>query len=48
LGEEHRLRVFENRDLRKIFGPKGKKVDREENCIMMNFTACILYRIFLG
>jgi hypothetical protein len=26
LGEEHRLRVFENRVLRKIFGPK-----REEN-----------------
>jgi hypothetical protein len=26
LGEEHRLRIFENRVLRKIFGPK-----REEN-----------------
>jgi hypothetical protein len=44
-GEEHRLRVFENRMLRKIFGPK-----REEggSCIMMNFTACILRRILLG
>jgi hypothetical protein len=25
LGEEHRLRVFENRVLRKIFGPKREK-----------------------
>jgi hypothetical protein len=40
LGEEHRLRVFENRVLRKIYGPKGRKTDCGENCIMMNFTAC--------
>jgi hypothetical protein len=26
LGEEHRLRVFENRVLRKIFGPKREEV----------------------
>jgi hypothetical protein len=25
LGEEHRLRVFENRELRKIFGPKREE-----------------------
>jgi hypothetical protein len=25
LGEEHRLRVFENRVLRKIFGPKREE-----------------------
>jgi hypothetical protein len=25
LGEEHRLRVFENRVLRRIFGPKGEE-----------------------
>jgi hypothetical protein len=36
LGEEHRLRVFENRVLRKIFGPKreedgsGRKLHIEE------------------
>jgi hypothetical protein len=48
LREEHRLRVFENRVLRKIFGPKGRKTDHGENCIMMNFTACILHRILLG
>jgi len=26
LREKHRLRVFENRVLRKIFGPKGEEV----------------------
>jgi hypothetical protein len=26
LREEHRLRVFENRVLRKIFGPRGEEV----------------------
>jgi hypothetical protein len=25
LGEEHRLKVFENRGLRKIFGPKREE-----------------------
>jgi len=29
LGEEHRLRVFENRVLRRIFGPKRDEVTRE-------------------
>ena len=28
-GEEHKLRVFENRVLRKIFGPKRDEVTRE-------------------
>jgi len=36
LREEHRLRKFENRVLRKIFGPKG------ENYIMRNFMICTL------
>jgi len=27
--EEHKLRVFENRVLRRIFGPKREKVTRE-------------------
>jgi hypothetical protein len=39
LGEEHRLRVFENRVLRRIFGPK-----REED----GSLTCILRRILLG
>jgi hypothetical protein len=30
LREEHRLRVFENRVLRKIFGPKRDEVTRME------------------
>jgi hypothetical protein len=38
--EEYRLRVFENRVLRRIFGPKKRKMDCEENCI--------LQLIFLG
>jgi hypothetical protein len=25
-----------------------RKMDHGENCIMMNFTACILHRILLG
>jgi hypothetical protein len=29
LREEHKLRVFENRVLRKIFGPKGDDVTGE-------------------
>jgi hypothetical protein len=47
LREEHRLRVFENRVLRKIFGPK-RKTDNGENYIMMNFMACMLHLILLG
>jgi hypothetical protein len=49
LREEQRLRVFENRVLRKIFGPK-----REEDGSWRKFhndklvTACILHRILLG
>jgi hypothetical protein len=30
LREEHRLRVFENRMLRRIFGPKREKTDSGE------------------
>jgi hypothetical protein len=48
LREEHRLRAFEKRVLRRIFGPNGRKTDRRENCIIMKFTACILHRILLG
>jgi hypothetical protein len=45
--EEQRPRVYEKRVLRRIFRP-GRKTDHGENCIMMNFTACILHRILLG
>jgi hypothetical protein len=40
LGEEHRLRVFENRVLRKM--------GHGEDCIMMSFMTCILCQILLG
>jgi hypothetical protein len=36
LREEHRLRVFENKVLRRIFGPKGDEVTG--NCIMRSFV----------
>jgi hypothetical protein len=41
LSEEHRLRVFENRVLRRIFGTKRNEVTEfGENCIMRNFVTC--------
>jgi hypothetical protein len=48
LREEHRLRVFENRVLRRIFGPKGRKTDHGENYIMMSFRTCNLHLILAG
>jgi vacuolar-type H+-ATPase subunit D/Vma8 len=49
LREEHRLRVFENRVLRNIFGPKREEDGSwREKCVMMNFTVCILHLILLG
>jgi hypothetical protein len=33
--EEHRLRVFENRVLRRIFGLNREKTDHGDSCIMM-------------
>jgi hypothetical protein len=42
LREEHRLRVFENKILRRIFGPKRRKANRGEKCIMMKFVTCFL------
>jgi len=37
LREGHRLRVLENRALRRIFGPDG------EVCIMRSFVTCTLH-----
>jgi len=48
LREECRLKVFENRVLRRILDVKGRKTDRGENCILMNFITCILCLILLG
>jgi hypothetical protein len=47
LREEHRLRVFENRVLRRIFGPMRDEVmgEIEENCIMRSFITSTLSEI---
>jgi hypothetical protein len=43
LREEHRLRVFENRVLRKIFGPKRDEVTGEWRKLhMRSFVICTL------
>jgi hypothetical protein len=42
LREDQRLRVFEKRILRRISEPE-RKTDHGENCIMINFIACILH-----
>jgi hypothetical protein len=44
LREEHTMRVFENRVLRRIFGPKRDEVTGE-NCIMRNFITCTLLQV---
>jgi hypothetical protein len=44
LREEQRLKVFENRVLRRIFGQKRDEV-REENCIMRSFINCTLRHV---
>jgi hypothetical protein len=46
LREEHRLRVFENRVLRRIFGPKRDKVRvNGENFITRSFMICTLSQV---
>jgi hypothetical protein len=46
--DEHRLRVFENRVLRKIFGPERDEVAREwkKNYIMGSLMICTPHQIF--
>jgi hypothetical protein len=46
LREEHRLWVFENRVMRRIFGPKREEVAGD--CLMGSFIACALRQILLG
>jgi hypothetical protein len=42
------MRVFENRVLRRIFGPKRDKGTEDgENCIMRSFITCILLQVQL-
>jgi hypothetical protein len=50
--EENRLRLFENRVLRRIFGPKREEVvggwRRLEDYIIRSFITCTLHHILLG
>jgi hypothetical protein len=49
LREGHRLRVFENRVLRRIFGPKKDEVTGEWRKLRSgSFIICTHHRIFLG
>jgi hypothetical protein len=49
LKEESRLRVFENRVLRRIFGPKRDEVTREQkNFIMRSIMICIPHPLLCG
>jgi hypothetical protein len=49
LREEHRLRVFENRVLRIIFGPKRDEVTGDwRSCTMGSFINCTHHVILLG
>jgi hypothetical protein len=40
LREEHMLRMFQNRVLRKIFEPKREEVTGERGILGMSHTAC--------
>ena len=48
LREERRLTVFENRAVRKIFGPKRDKVKRSEDQTMRSFMIYIIYQHYSG
>jgi hypothetical protein len=45
LREEHRLRVLENKVLRRIFGPKKEGREGGEHCIMRSFMICTLRQV---
>ena len=49
LREEPRLRLFESRVLRRVFGPKRDEVTgSEENYIMRSLMICTPHPIFFG
>jgi hypothetical protein len=46
LSKEHRLRVFGNRVLKRIFGLKRDEVTESgQNCITRSFVICILHHV---
>jgi hypothetical protein len=49
LREKSRLRVFENRGSRRIFGPNGdERTEEWENYIMKSLMICIAHSILFG
>jgi hypothetical protein len=48
LRKEHRLGVFENRVLRRIFGPKRKEVVEGGQDCMMSIVTCTLHQMLFG
>jgi hypothetical protein len=49
LREEYRLRGFENRVLRRLFGPKRDEVTGSgEDCITKSFMLCTPHQISFG
>ena len=49
LRDERRLRVFENRVLRRVFGPKRDEVTGNgENYIMRSLVICTPYPVLCG
>jgi len=48
LREERRLRVFRNRVLREIFGPKRDEVVEEWRNIMRSLMICTAHTILFG
>jgi hypothetical protein len=49
LREERRLKIFENRVLRRIFGPKRDEVTGGwKSCIMRSCMVCTLRPVLLG
>jgi hypothetical protein len=48
LREDHRLKVFENRVLRRTFDPMKKCQEAGEDYIMRSFITCTLHQMLLG
>ena len=48
LREERRLWMFENRVLRRVFGPRWYEVTSGRNCIMRNLMICTPHPILFG
>jgi hypothetical protein len=48
LREERRLRVFENRVLRRIFGPKRDDVTGEWRKLIRSLMICTPHLVFFG